>query len=59
MRVDIPVRLQLLFETVEENGTSGLVITEVFDDSNKVGADIVLLHVAHKAAYAKPCRRPS
>ena len=29
--------------TVEEDGTSGLVI-EVFDDSNKVGADVVPLH---------------
>ena len=48
MRVDIPVRLQLFFGTsyaaVEEDCTSGLVI-EVFDDSDKVGADVVLLHV--------------
>ena len=51
MKVDIPVRLQLLFETsleglcaaVEEDGTSGLVI-EVLDDSDKVGADVILLH---------------
>ena len=28
---------------VEEDGTSGLVI-EVFDDLDKVGADVVLLH---------------
>ena len=49
LRVDIPVGLQLLFGTsflyaaVEEDGTSGLV-REVFDDSDKVGADVVLLH---------------
>ena len=29
--------------TVEEDGTSGLLV-EVFDDSDKVGADVVLLH---------------
>ena len=28
---------------VEEDGTSGLVV-RVFDDSDKVGADVVLLH---------------
>ena len=28
---------------MEDDGTCGLVI-EVFDDSNKVGADVVLLH---------------
>ena len=31
------------YAAVEEYGTSGLVI-EVFDDSDKVCADIVLLH---------------
>ena len=31
------------YAAVEENGTSGLVI-EVLDDSDKVGADVVLLH---------------
>ena len=42
--VDIPVGLQLLFGTsVEKDCTSGLVV-EVFDDSDKVGADVVLLH---------------
>ena len=46
MRVDIPVGLQLLFGTnlqsaVEEDGTGGLVI-EVFDDLDKVCADVVL-----------------
>ena len=54
MRVDIPVGLQLLLEPLsyaadEEDGTCGLVI-EVFDDLDKVCADVVLLHVAHKAA---------
>ncbi len=48
MIVDIPVELLLLFGTVsyaavEEDGTSGLVI-EVFDDLEKVCADVVLLH---------------
>ena len=33
----------------EEDGTSGLVI-EVFDDLDKVGTDVVLFMVAHKAA---------
>ena len=31
------------YAAVEEDGTSGLVIG-VFDDSDKVGADVVLLH---------------
>ena len=31
------------YAAVEEDYTSGLV-TEVFDNSNKVGADVVLLH---------------
>ena len=48
MRVDTPVRLQLLSEPVsnvdlEEDCGGGLVI-EVFDDPDKVGADVVLLH---------------
>ena len=48
MRVNIPVRLQFYSEpvsyaAVEEDCISGLVI-EVFDDSDKLGADIVLLH---------------
>ena len=42
MRIDIPVGLY--YAAVEEDGTSGLV-TEVFDDSYKVGADVVLLQV--------------
>ena len=31
------------YAAVEEDGTSGLVI-EVFDDSGKAGANVVLLH---------------
>ena len=31
------------YAAVEEDSTSGLVL-EVFDDSDKVGADVVLLH---------------
>ena len=31
------------YAAVEEDGTSGFVI-EVFDDSDKAGADVVLLH---------------
>ena len=50
--MDIPVGLQLLFGSsllccLEEDGISGLVI-EVFDDLDKVCADVVLI-VAHKA----------
>ena len=48
MRVDIPVGLNCCSEpvsyaAVERDGTSGLVI-EVFDDLDKVVADIVLFH---------------
>ena len=48
MRVDIPVGFQLLYGTslyaaVEEDCTSGLVI-EIFDDLDKVGANVALLH---------------
>ena len=56
MRVDIPAGLQLLVGTslyvaVEEDCTSGLV-TEVFDDSGKVGADVLLLHCCPHDAVA-------
>ena len=37
------------YAAVEEDSTSGLVI-EVFDDSNKVGAEVVLLFGCPKAA---------
>ena len=59
MRVDIPVGLQLLFGTslsyaaVEEDGTSGLVI-EVFDDSDEVGANVVLLHGCPQSCMPSP-----
>ena len=48
MRVDIPVGLQLLFgpvsyAAVEEDCTGGLAM-EAFDDSDKVGADVVFLN---------------
>ena len=48
MRVDIPVILVVrhqspMLATVEEDCTSGLVI-EVFDDLDKVGADVVQIH---------------
>ena len=33
----------ITYAAVEEDCTSGLVV-EVFDDSDKVGADVVLLH---------------
>ena len=54
MRVDIPSDSNcssepVFYAAVEEDGISGLVI-EVFDDLDKVCADVVLLHVAHKAA---------
>ena len=56
--VDIPVELLLLFGTVsyaavEEDGTSGLVI-EVFDDLDKVGAHVVLLHGCPQSGMQNP-----
>ena len=59
MRVDIPVRLQLLLRTnltyaaVEEDGTSGLVV-EVFDDLTKFCADVVLLHGCSQSCMPNP-----
>ena len=38
---------------VEEDCTSGLVI-EVFDDSDKVGADVVLLHGCPQSCMPNP-----
>ena len=62
MRVDIPVGLQLLFGTsllccLEEDGTSGLVI-EVFDDLDKVCADVVLLHGCPQSCKPNPVEGP-
>ena len=58
MRADIPVGLQLLFGSnpicgVEDDCTSDLVI-EVFDDSNKVGADLVLFYGCPKNCMPNP-----
>ena len=49
MRVDIPVS----YAAVEEDGTSGPVI-EVFDDLDKVGADVVLLHGCPQSCMPNP-----
>ena len=58
MRVDVPVGLQLFFGTslpccLEEDCTSGLFI-EVFDDLDKVGADVVLLHDCPQGCMPNP-----
>ena len=41
------------YAAVGENGTSGLDI-EVFDDSDKVGADVVLLHGCPQSRIPNP-----
>ena len=41
------------YATVEEDGTSRLFI-EVFDDSDKVGADVVLLHSCPLSCMPNP-----
>ena len=41
------------YAAVEEDGTSGLVI-QVFDDSDKVGADVVLLHGCPQSCMPNP-----
>ena len=41
------------YAAVEENGTSGLVI-EVFDDSDKVGAGVVLLYGCPQSCMPNP-----
>ena len=41
------------YAAVEEDGTSGL-ITEVFDDSGKVGTDVVLLHGCPQSCMPNP-----
>ena len=58
MRLDIPVGLNCCSEpvsyaTLEEDCTSGLVI-EVFDESDKVGADVVLLHGCPQSSMPNP-----
>ena len=57
-RVDSHVGLQLLFGTsllccCNEDSASGLVI-EVFDDLDKVGADVVLLHGCPQSCMPYP-----
>ena len=41
------------YAAVEEDGTSGLVI-EVFDDSGKAGANVVLLHDCPQSCMPNP-----
>ena len=58
MRVDIPVGFKYCLEpvscaAVEEDGTSGLVI-EVFDDSDRVCADVVLVHGCPQSCMPNP-----
>ena len=58
MKEDIPVGLNCCSEpvsnvAVEVDGTGGLVI-EVFDDSDKVGADVVLLHGCPQSCTPNP-----
>ena len=48
-----PCSEPLAYAAVEEDCTSGLVI-EVFDDSNKVGADVVLLHGCPQICMLNP-----
>ena len=43
---------------VEEDGTSGPVI-EVFDDLDKVGADVVLLHGCAQSCMPNPVEGPA
>ena len=62
MRVDIPVGLELCSEpvsyaVVEEDCTSGLVI-EVFDDLDKVCADVVILHGCPQSCMPNPVEGP-
>ena len=59
MREDIPVKTpnccseQVSYAAVEEDGTSGLVM-EVFDDSDTIGADVVLLHGCQQSCMPNP-----
>ena len=41
------------YAAVEEDGTSSLVI-EFFDDSDKVGADVVLFHGCPQSCMSNP-----
>ena len=55
MRVDIPVGLRepVSYAAVEKNCSSGLFL-EVFDDSDKVGADVELLHGCPQRCMPNP-----
>ena len=46
---------QVSYAAVEEDCTSGLVV-EVFDDSHKVGADVVLLHDCPESCMSNPAK---
>ena len=52
-RVNIPVGLQLLFGTIEEDCTGGLII-KVFNNSDKVGAYFVLLISCPQSCMPNP-----
>ena len=45
----------ITYAAVEEDCTSGLVI-EVFDDSDKLGADVVLLHGYPQSCMPNPVK---
>ena len=47
----------VLYAAVEEDGNSGLVI-KVFDDSDKVGADVVLLYGCPQSCMPNPVEDP-
>ena len=56
MRVDIPVGFcskPVSYAAVEEDGTIGLVI-KVFDDLDRVCADVVLLHGCPQSCMPNP-----
>ena len=58
MRIDILVEFSccsepVFYAAVEEDCTSGLVI-EIFDDLDKVGADVVLLHGFPQSCMPNP-----
>ena len=56
-RTPTVVRNQSPYAAVEEYCTSGLVI-EVFNDSDKVGADVVLLHCCPQSYMPNPVEGP-
>ena len=52
-RTPTVVRNQLSYTAVEEDCTSSL-ITKVFNDSDKVGADVVILHGCPQSCMPNP-----